>query len=95
MYCSPSGTSAAARTSWPESPISLMGALQWGPERFTICWRAFRKPAGSWKQKRRGRKRSYLITAAGEQALADEYRRLQALSEDYRSYMGRRGEIEA
>ena len=66
MYCSPSGTSAAARTSWPESPISPMAALRWGPERFT-----------------------------GEQALADEYRRLQALSEDYRSYMGRRGEIEA
>ena len=41
--------------------------------------------------KTEGRKRSYLITAAGEQALADEYRRLQALSEDYRSYI----EIEA
>ena len=41
-----------------------------------------------------GRKRSYLITA-GEQALAEEYRRLQILSEDYRNYMGRKGEIES
>ena len=32
---------------------------------------------------------------AGEQALAEEYQRLQILSEDYRSYMGRRGEIES
>ena len=40
-----------------------------------------------------GRKRSYLITSAGEQALADEYKRLQQLSEDYRNYLGRRGEI--
>ena len=45
--------------------------------------------------KTEGRKRSYLITPAGEQALADEYQRLQILSEDYRSYMGRRGEIES
>ena len=29
------------------------GRVTVGPERFTICWRAFRKPAGSWKQKRR------------------------------------------
>ena len=42
-----------------------------------------------------GRKRSYLITPAGEQALAEEYRRLQILSEDYRNYMGRKGEIES
>ena len=45
--------------------------------------------------KTEGRRRSYLITPAGEQALAEEYQRLQILSEDYRSYMGRRGEIEA
>ena len=44
--------------------------------------------------KTEGRRRSYLITPAGEQALAEEYRRLQKLSEDYRNYMGRRGEIE-
>lgn len=29
------------------------------------------------------------------QALAEEYRRLQKLAEDYRNYMGRRGEIES
>ena len=45
--------------------------------------------------KTEGRRRSYLITPAGEQALAEEYQRLQVLSEDYRSYMGRRGEIES
>ena len=37
----------------------------------------------------------YLITPAGEQALAEEYWRLQKLAEDYRNYMGRRGEIES
>ena len=42
-----------------------------------------------------GWRRSYLITPAGEQALSEEYQRLQILSEDYRSYMGRRGEIES
>ena len=53
--------------------------------------------AAGWimETKTEGRKRSYLITPAGEQALAEEYQRLQILSEDYRSYMGRRGEIES
>ena len=52
--------------------------------------------AAGWivETKTEGRRRSYLITPAGEQALAEEYRRLQKLSEDYRNYMGRRGEIE-
>ena len=31
-----------------------------------------------------GRKRSYLITTAGQKALEDEYRRLLTLAEDYR-----------
>ena len=53
--------------------------------------------AAGWimETKTEGRRRSYLITPAGEQALAEEYQRLQVLSEDYRSYMGRRGEIES
>ena len=53
--------------------------------------------AAGWimETKTEGRRRSYLITHAGEQALAEEYQRLQILSEDYRSYMGRRGEIES
>ena len=53
--------------------------------------------AAGWimETKTEGRRRSYLITPAGEQALAEEYQRLQILSEDYRSYMGRRGEIES
>ena len=53
--------------------------------------------AAGWimETKTEGRRRSYLITPAGEQALAEEYQRLQTLSEDYRSYMGRRGEIES
>lgn len=52
--------------------------------------------AAGWimETKTEGRKRSYLITRR-EQALAEEYQRLQILSEDYRSYMGRRGEIES
>ena len=53
--------------------------------------------AAGWimETKTEGRRRSYLITPAGEQALAEEYQRLQIRSEDYRSYMGRRGEIES
>ena len=52
--------------------------------------------AAGWimETKTEGRRRSYLITPAGEQALAEESRQLQKLAEDYRNYMGRRGEIE-
>ena len=36
-----------------------------------------------------GRKRSYLITAAGRKALADEYQRLQKLMTDYETCTGK------
>ena len=36
-----------------------------------------------------GRKRSYLITAAGRKALEDEYHRLQKLMTDYESCTGK------
>lgn len=36
-----------------------------------------------------GRKRSYLITAAGRKALEDEYQRLQKLMADYESRTGK------
>ena len=36
-----------------------------------------------------GRKRSYLITAKGREALDAEYRRLLVLTEDYKRYIGR------
>ena len=35
-----------------------------------------------------GRKRSYLITEAGQKALADEYRRLRTLAADYEALTG-------
>ena len=38
-----------------------------------------------------GRKRSYLITAAGRKALEDEYHRLQTLAADYDAYMEKGG----
>ncbi len=38
-----------------------------------------------------GRRRSYRITAAGRQALAEEYRRLITLAEDYRRVMPEEG----
>ena len=38
-----------------------------------------------------GRKRSYLITAAGRKALEDEYRRLQLLTADYEHNIGKGG----
>ena len=36
-----------------------------------------------------GRTRSYLITEQGEAALAEEYRRLQQLTADYRAALGK------
>lgn len=36
-----------------------------------------------------GRKRSYLLTAKGRETLDAEYRRLLALTEDYKACMGR------
>ena len=39
-----------------------------------------------------GRKRSYLITAAGRKALEDEYHRLLILTEDYARCTGKGGE---
>ena len=71
------------------------GRVSVGPGTLYNLLESFQETGWIVETKTEGRKRSYLITAAGEQALADEYRRLQALSEDYRSYMGRRGEIEA
>lgn len=41
--------------------------------------------------KMEGRRRSYRITAAGRQALAEEYRRLITLAEDYRRVMPEEG----
>lgn len=38
-----------------------------------------------------GRKRSYLITEAGQAALDDEYRRLLTLTADYEACMGQGG----
>ena len=38
-----------------------------------------------------GRRRSYRITTAGRQALAEEYRRLITLAEDYRRVMPEEG----
>ena len=35
-----------------------------------------------------GRKRSYLITEAGQKALEDEYRRLRTLAADYEAQAG-------
>ena len=66
-----------------------------GPDTLFILLDIFQAAGWSMETKTEGRRRSYLITPAGEQAVAEEYQRLQILSEDYRSYMGRRGEIEA
>lgn len=38
-----------------------------------------------------GRKRSYLITEAGQKALEDEYRRLRILAADYEAQVGGAG----
>ena len=41
-----------------------------------------------------GRKRSYLITEAGQKALEEEYRRLQILTADYEACTGERRRLE-
>ena len=41
-----------------------------------------------------GRKRSYIITAAGREALENEYRRLQTLTADYETILGKGGLIQ-
>lgn len=41
-----------------------------------------------------GRKRTYLITAEGQKALEEEYRRLQTLTADYEACMDKRGHLE-
>lgn len=71
------------------------GRVTVGPGTLYNLLDSFQATGWITETKTEGRKRSYLITPAGEQALADEYQRLQTLSEDYRSYMGRRGEIES
>ena len=71
------------------------GRVTAGPGTLYNLLDSFQATGWIMETKTEGRKRSYLITPAGEQALADEYQRLQTLSEDYRSYMGRRGEIES
>ncbi len=40
-----------------------------------------------------GRKRSYLITTAGQTALDEEYRRLLILAADYEALTGREGQL--
>ena len=69
------------------------GRVTVGPGTLYNLLEAFQAAGWIVETRVEGRKRSYLITSAGEQALADEYKRLQQLSEDYRSYLGRRGEI--
>lgn len=71
------------------------GRVTVGPGTLYNLLESFQTTGWITETKTEGRKRSYLITPAGEQALAEEYQRLQTLSEDYRSYMGRRGEIES
>ena len=70
------------------------GRVTVGPGTLYNLLESFQTAGWIVETKNEGRRRSYLITPAGEQALAEEYRRLQKLSEDYRNYMGRRGEIE-
>ena len=71
------------------------GRVTVGPGTLYNLLESFQTTGWIMETKTEGRRRSYLITPAGEQALAEEYQRLQILSEDYRSYMGRRGEIES
>ena len=71
------------------------GRVTVGPGTLYNLLDSFQATGWITETKTEGRKRSYLITPAGEQALADEYQRRQNRSEDYRSYMGRREENES
>ena len=75
--------------------VMAQGRVTVGPGTLYNLLDSFQAAGWIMETKTEGRRRSYLITPAGEQALAEEYQRLQILSEDYRSYMGRRGEIES
>ena len=60
------------------------GRVAVGPGTLYNLLESFLKAGMIEETKVEGRKRSYLITQTGQQALEDEYRRLLTLTEDYR-----------
>ncbi len=71
------------------------GRIAVGPGTLYNLLESFEK-AGMIRETRvEGRKRSYLITDMGRQALEVEYQRLMALSADFRKYaLGREGNVD-
>ena len=60
------------------------GRVAIGPGTLYNLLESFLRSGMITETKVEGRKRSYLITTAGQKALEDEYRRLLTLAEDYR-----------
>jgi DNA-binding PadR family transcriptional regulator len=58
-----------------------------GPGTLYNLLESFVKAGMIYETKVEGRRRSYLITALGTQALETEYRRLMTLTDDYRQYV--------
>lgn len=64
-----------------------------GPGTLYHLLESFEKEGMIRETKVEGRRRSYLITNAGRQALATEYRRLMTLTADYRQYVSGKGGV--
>lgn len=62
-----------------------------GPGTLYNLLESFVKAGMICETKVEGRRRSYLITDTGRQALEDEYQRLVTLTADYRQYVTRNG----
>ena len=64
------------------------GRVSVGPGTLYSLLENFRSAGYIAETKVEGRKRSYLITEAGQKALEDEYRRLRILAADYEAQAG-------
>ena len=77
------GTDIMARVS-----TLTKGRVSVGPGTLYNLLESFVQAGYIMETKVKGRKRSYLITEAGQKALEDEYRRLRTLAADYETLTG-------
>ncbi|KPU42466.1 transcriptional regulator PadR-like family protein [Oxobacter pfennigii] len=67
------------------------GRVSVGPGTLYNLLESFLKAGMICETKVEGRRRSYLITGTGMQALEEEYKRLMTLTADYRQYSASKG----
>ena len=73
-------------------PAMTAGRVNVGPGTLYNLLESFLEAGWIAGTKVEGRKRSYLITAAGRKALEDEYHRLQTLTADYEAQTAKEGD---